>query len=150
MKLAEALQERADLNRRIEQLNSRISNNAVVQEGEQPAENPQVLLEELNQCIAALETLIARINHTNCATLVDGQSLTQMIARKDCLNIKLSAYRDFVYSASQLARRATKTEIKIFSTVNVQEMQKTVDILAKELRQLDNKIQETNWLTQLQ
>ena len=32
MKLAEALQERADLNRRIEQLRYRLSNNVLVQE----------------------------------------------------------------------------------------------------------------------
>ncbi|MEO2800040.1 DIP1984 family protein, partial [Flavonifractor plautii] len=36
MKLAEALQERADLNRNIEQLKNRLSSNALVQEGEQP------------------------------------------------------------------------------------------------------------------
>ena len=34
MKLAEALQERADLNRKISQLEERISNNVTVQEGE--------------------------------------------------------------------------------------------------------------------
>ena len=33
MKLAEALQERADLNRRIEQLNSRLYRNSKVQQG---------------------------------------------------------------------------------------------------------------------
>ena len=40
MKLAEALQERADLNKRIEQLSTRLSVNATVQEGKTPAENP--------------------------------------------------------------------------------------------------------------
>ena len=55
MKLAEALQERADLNRRIAQLNNRLSCNATVQEGEQPAENPSELLKELDSCIDRLE-----------------------------------------------------------------------------------------------
>ena len=41
MKLAEALQERADLNRRLQQLQQRLANNAIVQEGEQPAEDPK-------------------------------------------------------------------------------------------------------------
>ena len=40
MKLAEALQERADLNRRIAGLSSRLADNALVQEGERPAEDP--------------------------------------------------------------------------------------------------------------
>ena len=44
MKLAEALQERADLNRRIEQLRYRLGNNALMQEGEKPAEDPAALL----------------------------------------------------------------------------------------------------------
>ena len=43
MKLAEALQERADLNRNIEQLKNRLSSNALVQEGEQPVECPENL-----------------------------------------------------------------------------------------------------------
>ena len=37
MKLAEALKERADLNIKIEQLRSRLTANALVQEGEKPA-----------------------------------------------------------------------------------------------------------------
>ena len=40
MKLAEALQERADLNRTIQQLKERLDNNVLVQEGQQPAEQP--------------------------------------------------------------------------------------------------------------
>ena len=138
MKLAEALQERADLNRRIAQMTGRLCNNAVVQEGEEPAENPQDLLEELNICIAELQNLIARI------------TLTGWIAQKDCLSLKLEAYQDLVREASRLAQRATKTEIKIMSTVDVKEMQKLTDALAKELRLTDNKIQETNWKTELQ
>ena len=47
MKLAEALQERADLNRRMEQLKRRLTSNALVQEGERPAEEPAELLAEL-------------------------------------------------------------------------------------------------------
>ena len=49
MKLAEALQERADLNRRIQQLQQRLNNNAIVQEGEAPVEEPQALLTELER-----------------------------------------------------------------------------------------------------
>ncbi len=40
MKLAEALQERADLNRKIDQLRQRIENNVLVQEGEKSQEDP--------------------------------------------------------------------------------------------------------------
>ena len=54
-----------------------------------------------------------------------------------------------VSEASSTARRATRSEIKILSTVNVADLQKTVDLTAKELRQLDNAIQAANWTTEL-
>ena len=68
MKLAEALQERADLVNNIERLRARIRNNAQVQEGEEPAENPKALIKELNSCIERFEYLAARINKTNNET----------------------------------------------------------------------------------
>ena len=41
MKLAEALSLRADLQKRISQLEVRLKNNARIQEGEEPAEDPR-------------------------------------------------------------------------------------------------------------
>lgn len=145
MKLAEALQERADLNRKVQQLRVRLDLNALVQEGEKPAEDPNDLLKELNACLSRLEQLIVMINRTNCEVKVDGMTLTQMIARRDMLTQKIQAYRQFISTASATAHRASHTEIKIHSTVNVKELQIKADSLAKELRELDNKIQQTNW-----
>lgn len=150
MKLAEALQERADLNSKMNELRSRLSNNATVQEGESPAENPAELLSQLDECAARLEELIARINATNCATVTERGTLTELIARRDCLTLRLSAYRNLVDEASCLAPRATRTEIKIVSAVDVKKLQKQADELAKELRLTDNLIQQSNWLTELQ
>ena len=149
MKLAEALQERADLARRIDSVKSRLSHNAIVQEGEMPAEDPAALLAEFDGCANRMEELLTRINLTNCKTVVLGQSLTALLARRDVLKIKLDGYRMLVNEASSTARRATRSEIKILSTVNVAELQKTVDLTAKELRQLDNAIQAANWTTEL-
>lgn len=149
MKLAEALQERADLNAKIDELRRRLGNNATVQEGEAPAEDPAELVAQLDGCIARLEELIAKINATNCATVTDMGTLTELIARRDCLNIRISAYRDLITDASCLSQRASRTEIKIISAVDVKALQKQADEMAKELRLVDNKIQETNWLTEL-
>lgn len=149
MKLAEALQERADLNCRIQQLQQRLTNNALVQEGETPAEDPAELLAELDGCVGELERLIARINLTNCRVQVGGESLTALLARRDMLTVKLSSYRNLAQSASQLGHRGMRSEIKWLSTVNVRELQKQVDGLAKELRLLDNSIQAANWATDL-
>ena len=43
MKLAEALNLRADLQKRIAQLKERLANNVKVQEGDSPAEDPKAL-----------------------------------------------------------------------------------------------------------
>lgn len=149
MKLAEALQERSDLSQRIAQLRSRLSANATVQEGEKTAEAPSDLLKELNQCIDQQEKLIARINLTNSRTMVDGLTLTELLAKRDSLILRIEAYHGLISDASRLAQRAVRTEIKILSAVDVPTLQKEADRLSKELRKVDNTIQETNWLTTL-
>ncbi|MBS1479036.1 MAG: DIP1984 family protein [Angelakisella sp.] len=149
MKLAEALQERADLNRRIEQLRYRLSNNVLVQEGEKPLEDPAALLEELESSFTRLEWLIARINLTNCAVKVEGRSLTELIARRDVLSLRAEAYRRLVEEASQNTHRATRTEIKILSAVDVPALQRQADDASRELRLLDNTLQATNWTADL-
>ena len=149
MKLAEALQERADINRNIEQLKKRLNNNVLVQEGEQTAEDPEKLKQELDNSLERLTYLIAHINQTNCETKIDGETLTELIAKKDTLLLKLSVYKDIVYSGSQTSYRARNTEIKIKSAICVSGWQTEIDRLSKELRLLDNKLQETNWNTDL-
>ena len=149
MKLAEALQERADLNRRIEQLRYRLNNNVLVQEGEKPLEDPAALLEELESSFTRMEWLIARINLTNCAVKVEGRSLTELIARRDVLSLRAEAYRRLVEEASQNTHRATRTEIKILSAVDVPALQRQADDASRELRLLDNTLQATNWTADL-
>lgn len=149
MKLAEALQERADLNRKIAQLRSRLEMNATVQEGETTAEDPEELMKELNECIERLETLIVRINLTNCVTKVNGKSLTELIARRDCLTLKAAAYRSLLDQASSITQRLSISEIKILRAVDVKAIQKEADALSRELRQMDNTIQQANWQTEL-
>ena len=149
MKLAEALQERADIQKRLAQLKGRLRNNARVQEGEQPSESPKDLLHELNMLIERLEELMTRINTTNSGTIDSGDSLTSLIAKRDCLRTKVVILRDFLDEASDLTHRSLRSEIKIMSTVSVVEKRKELDKLAQELRQLDMRIQQRNWLTEL-
>ena len=149
MKLAEALQERADLNRNIEQLRSRLVNNVIVQENEKPAEDPQALIKELDGAVSRLEELMKRINQTNCMTISEGKSITELIAERDALKVKIAVYKDIVSNASQTARRARMSEIKILSAVDVRELQKKIDDMSKEFRVTDNRIQALNWSTEL-
>ena len=150
MKLANALSQRAELQTRIHQLEARLYNNAQVQEGDQPAEDPRELLRELEEDYVRLEALISAINRTNnAARTEDGATLSDLLARRDCLRGKLGILRNFLDNASALVRRRTAGEIRVKSSVNVRELQKQVDGLSKELRQLEETIQEKNWTTEL-
>ena len=149
MKLAEALQERADLNRNIEQLKARLLNNVLAQEGERTAEDPEALKRELDGAVERLAFLMARINLTNSRVFLDGQTLTELIAKKDALSLKIHTCKDIVYTASQTAYRARNTEIRIQSTIPVADWQAEIDGMARELRLLDNQLQACNWTTEL-
>ena len=149
MKLAEALHLRADLQKRIAQIGERLKLNSKVQEGDNPAENPEELMEELTKNAEKLQELITRINLTNSKTKLEGITLTEMIAKKDILSLKTSILRGFLEEASQKIERYSTKEIRIFSTVNVRELQKKVDDLSQELRLLDVKIQSLNWTVDL-
>ena len=149
MKLAEALQLRGDLQKRMMQLSDRLMQNARVQEGEKPAEDPEALLVEYESCAGQLEELMARINRTNCETRTERGTLTELLAKRDCLKMRVRTYHDFLMAASSLTQRGMRTEIKVFSTVPVPEYRKKADALSRQLRETDNAIQAANWTTEL-
>lgn len=149
MKIAEALILRADIQKRITQLKTRLNNNAKVQENEEPAENPELLLTELENLILQLNDLIVKINRTNTLSKIDGISLVELIAKKDTLSQKAGILREFIEIASQKVDLYSTTEIKVFSTVNVSEQQKKLDKLSKEIRETDTKLQQANWTIDL-
>lgn len=149
MKLAEALQERADLHRVIGQLETRLLNNARTQEGTKPTEDPNALLTTLDHTMDRLCALITAINATNGVTVVDGKTLTEWIAQRDVLKEKLEMYRRLINEASDIVHRMTHTEIAIAPAVDVPELNRVTDKMAKELRIVDNRIQAANWTTEL-
>ena len=86
---------------------------------------------------------------TNSKVETDGVSMTMMIARRDCLKKRIAMLRGFLDCASSKVERYSRAEIAVHSTVDVKELQKQVDGLSRELRELDEKIQELNWTTEL-
>lgn len=149
MKLAEALMERTDVQKRIDQMAARLSNNAKVQEGEAPAEAPEALLDELAALVARQEALVTAINLKNSATTVEGEPLTALLARRDAWQRHVRLLRDFLNDASCLTDRASRSEIRIVSTVNVAALQAELDRQSKRLRMLDAAIQAANWTTDI-
>jgi methyl-accepting chemotaxis protein len=149
MKVAEALALRADLQRRLEQLKQRLVKNARVQEGDQPAEAPDELQAEFETCARELISLIQRINRTNSSSRLDSGTLADALAERDVLKLRVAAYRELAAAASTTQARTTRSEVKFVSTVSVAATQRKADDLAKELRQLDTRIQEADWKTDL-
>ncbi|WP_109146879.1 DIP1984 family protein [Campylobacter concisus] len=149
MKLAQALILRSDTQKRIEQLKVRLLSNAKTQENESPSEDPKLLLKELDKLTSELFRLICSINLTNASAKFDGMNLTEMIAKKDALVLKANVLREFATSASQKVDLYSNSEIKILSTVDVAALQKQVDVLSKEIRELEMKLQEANWTVDL-
>ena len=150
MKLAEALILRADCQKRFEQLKARLLRSAKVQEGEDPAENPAELLVELENVSNELVDLVKRINKTNSNTLfANDQTVADVLAERDVLVLKRGAYGDLASTAALRQDRFTRSEVKYISTINVAGTQKRADELAKNYRELDARIQEVNWKTEL-
>src|SRR5579884_652101 len=150
MKLGEALTLRKDLQVRIEQIRARLRASAVAQEGEEPVEDPNAMLEELGRLADELERVIERINRTNLATMLpDGRSLTTALARRDSLNLRQTVLRQLADAAGERQQRYGRAEIRILPTVNVAAIRRQIDGLAQERRLLDAALQETNWTTDL-
>ena len=149
MKLAEALQERADLRTKIERISSRMEENALVQEGEIPAEDPAELRKELDSAAKRLADVITAINLTNCQTVVEGRTLTEIIAEKDALTLANTAIRATVSAAGHPVFRVRSSEIRMKQTIPVAEWQKEIDARAKHIRELDTLLQKTNWTVDL-
>jgi hypothetical protein len=150
MKLAEALILRADCKKRFQQLQARILRSAKVQEGDEPPENPAELIVELEGVSGELAALIKKINRTNAATAFgEDQTLADALAERDVLALRRASYSGLTQAAAVTQERYSRSEVKFKSTVNVAEIQKRADDLAKSYRELDSRIQEFNWKVEL-
>jgi hypothetical protein len=151
MKLAEALALRADARRRIEELRNRITANAVFQEGTEPTEDAAALLAEADRLLDQLESLIRRINRTNSATDLgaDG-TMTDALARRDALRLRHSVLVGAAEAAAAGGRfRQLRSELRYLSALPVAEVRERADRVARDIRELDSRIQQANWTVDL-
>lgn len=150
MKLAEALAERAEATRRVEQLRTRVVGSARYQEGETPAEDAAELLAEAGEVLGTLETLIRRINRTNAAVEMgqDG-TLTDALARRDVLRLRHSVVTAAADAAAGTGERGygrqLRSELMVLSALPVAELRRQADDIAREIREIDMRIQRVNW-----
>ena len=150
MKLAEALAERADCQKKIEKLKERLVNCVRVQEGEQPIEDPNALLKDLRATHDRMTDLVTRINRTNATTdFTPGTTLSDALAQRDHLVMLRASLTRVIEAASIRADRMTRSEVKYVSAISVRDLQVEADAGAQAHRKLDSRIQELNWTTEL-
>lgn len=171
MKLAEALALRADTQRKIAQLRSRIAANARYQEGDTPAEDASALLKEATKAAIELEELVRGINATNSAVTLEiaatkpngGRrrqangsapvgtvTMTDALARRDSLRLRHAMIVEAADAAQdQGGHRQLRSELRQVSALPVSDLRRQADDLARELRELDSQIQQANWANEV-
>ncbi len=150
MKLAEALAERSDCQNRMEEIRKRLVRSARVQEGEQAAEDTTELLAQSDRIFARLLELVSAINCTNSKTAFDDQrTISDAIAERDVVGKRRDFLTGIAEAASTRQDRYSKSEVRFIATVSVGKLQTEADQLAKKYRELDTRLQELNWKTEL-
>lgn len=146
MKLAEGLLLRADLMKKVEQLQTRIRPVLIVSDDNLPQEDPTKLLAQLRNAIQELQGIIVRINKTNNETVIEGEGLLmEALARRDALKMLMGKLRN-IRQAAQVSNHGY-TRLK--ATVDIKNLQIEIDQTGRAFRQIDSKIQGVNWLTEL-
>ncbi|MBJ7881746.1 DIP1984 family protein [Gelidibacter salicanalis] len=146
MKLAEALLLRADLLKKIEQLQNRIRPVLIVSDNKLPQEDPDKLLAQLRKAIQDLEALVISINKTNNDTPIEGEGmLMEALAKRDSLKMLSEKLRTIRYAA----QINNSGEANLKTTIDIKKLQVEMDQTGRAFREIDSKIQEANWLTVL-
>ncbi len=147
MKLAEGLLLRADLIKKIEQLQHRIRPVLIVSDDKLPQEDPDKLIAQLRNAITELESLVISINKTNNATQVSGEgSLMEALAKRDSLKMLVEKLRNI----RQAAQINNSGDNNLKTTISIKKLQTEMDQTGRAFRAIDSKIQEINWRTELQ
>ena len=146
MKLAEALLLRSDLMKKIEHIQNRIRPVLIVSDDKKPQEDPTKLIAQLRTAIQELETLVIRINKTNNEININGEgSLMEALVKRDSLKMLSEKLRNIRYAA----QIDNSGDANLKTTIDIKKLQTEMDQTGRAFREIDSKIQELNWLTEL-
>ena len=146
MKLAEALSIRKSLSTKLGDLRDRLYNMAKVAEGDEPAEDPTVLIGDIDRGCGQLTKLITVINRTNISvTNAAGETMTSMLARRDVMKSQIDILRNAFEQATSAGSRYSRGDIKYVPAIDVKTLREKIDRLSKKYRELDMEIQTLNF-----
>lgn len=146
MKLAEALLLRSDQQKKLASLKQRINANVLVQDGDEPSEDPNELLKQVFALTQESQKLVYAIHKTNALTkLSDGRSLLALLTLRDELVECHKVLTAAISSSSREPDRYSTREIKWHKVIPVSSLQKQADDISVKLRDLNVLIQASNW-----
>lgn len=145
MKLAEALLLRRDLNNRLFQLRNEISSSVLVQEGDTLDRSITELFKEYDEINQQYSELVVAINRKNATASVADSALLLM----EALEQREQLRRKHALDETKAAPRMGRNEIRLVRTIDTKTLTEQLNATAKQLRELDGKIQQTNWLVDL-
>lgn len=154
-KLAEALIERAAIQKKLAELKQQISHNIQVEKDESPEEKIEDLMAVFEQLTNKLADIVARINITNSTSTVseggyDGMSIMQLLAKRDSVAQVKNQWLSLANEHSERdAYGRSKDDIKYVLTFSPKSARSKADAFAKEHRELDVLIQGLNWKVDL-
>ena len=150
MKLAEALSLRKDLETRVATLKTLLGEASKVQEGDEPAEKPESLMDELDGCLEKLEYYVYNINVTNMNIKdEDGKTMTKLLSERDTLRKRIDVLDYAFKTITGALTRYSRNEIRNVVTIDQKTLRSKINQLSQQYRQLDMKIQELNFTNDL-
>lgn len=150
MKLAEALLLRRDLNNRLFQLRNEISSSVLVQEGDTLDRSITELFKEYDEINQQYSELVVAINRKNATASVADSALLLMEALEQREQLRRKhALLTQALDETKAAPRMGRNEIRLVRTIDTETLTEQLNATAKQLRELDGKIQQTNWLVDL-
>lgn len=147
MLIAEALVLRSEYKTVIDNLERRIRKNSkVYEEGDNPTENLDNLIKEYSEVREKLRDLIIKINHTNLTTkLPNGMIVADAIAHKNALMDEKNMLDSIMHESMGSSFRDEKT----YPVMDIKDIQKEINKISKEYREINSAIQKNNWSTNL-
>lgn len=146
MKLAEALLLRSDQQKKIASLKQRINANVLVQDGDEPSEDPNELLKQVFTLTQETQKLVLAIHQTNAqAKTNNGRLLLAVLTERDEFVERHKILTSAIASTQQEPDRYSAREIKWRKVIPVSSLQKQADDISAKLRDLNVLIQASNW-----
>lgn len=146
MKLAEALLLRSDQQKKLASLKQRINANVLVQDGDEPSEDPNELIKQAFILTQESNQLIRQIHLTNAqAKLEDGKILLSLLSLRDSYAEQHKILINAIANTHREPDRYSSREIKWQKVIPVSNLQKQADDISAKLRDLNIKIQAANW-----